>query len=255
MAIRRLNYTGRKRIRRGDVSISLYEKPGESATFEANLTRLSAYKLPGNASIFVEARLQTRWMRFAFGTVGMITPPVDRRLTEFDGTEGVVFSVKVTATAERQGKLLAEANRVPLRMQDEVEERRSPLLPVKSEEIGHEIFRIDFTGRQPVLLINRAAGDKDAMARSPIFKSLVYPAVLREILTRFIEIDGCDEVDAEGDDWSNRWLSFATTLPGVSGIPNDSAQQRDWIDEAVAAFSRQQHMLDHFIRGWQKGGA
>ena len=123
MAIRRLNYTGRKRIKREDVSILLHDNP---AMFDADLTRLAEYALPKDAFVFVEARLQTRWMRFKYGTVGAITPDPDRRLTEFDSAEGIRFSVKVTATSDKAGKLLAEADRIPVCFSGENQERHPP---------------------------------------------------------------------------------------------------------------------------------
>ena len=49
MTVRRLNYTGRKRISREDVAITLHEKAGEVATFDADLAKLSDYKLPEDA--------------------------------------------------------------------------------------------------------------------------------------------------------------------------------------------------------------
>jgi hypothetical protein len=256
MAIRRLNFTGRKRISREHVRIALQEKPGEPATFEADLGDLKEYKLPAEALVFVEARLQTRWMRFPFGTVGAITPCTDRRLTEFDSIDGVLFSVKVTSTAGRSGIMLAEADRIPVRFPGEVEEPRLPLLPVKADDLGQEVYRIDFTGPMPMLLINRAAGDKDTIARSPLFMSLVYPAALREILTRIIHVEQYEEYDEEGDDWMDRWLKFATRLPNIGPVPGKDDDDREmWIDNSVAAFSRQQTMLDRFAASWQKGGA
>ena len=141
----------------------------------------------------VEARLQTRWMRFGFGTVGAIAPAADRTLTEFDSPDGIRFSVKVTAASGHPGQLLAEADSIPVRFPGEAEERRNPLLPVKSEDIGHEVYRLDFSNDPPILLVNRAAGDKDAIARSPLFMSIVYPAALREILNRIIHIEDLDD--------------------------------------------------------------
>src|SRR5437763_5250123 len=189
MAIRRLNYTGRKKIRREDVNIALHEKRNAPATFDADLTKLSEYKLPGDATVSVEARLQTRWMRFPYGTVGAITPGADRALTEFDSVDGIMFSVKVTAVTGNPGKLLAEADGIPIRFPGEAEERRNPLLPVKSDDIGHEVYRLDFSNDPPMLLVNHAAGDKDAIVRSPLFMSIVYPAALREILNRIIHVE------------------------------------------------------------------
>ncbi len=255
MAIRRLNYTGRKKIRREDVSIALHEKPNVPATFDADLTKLAVYKLPGDATVAVEARLQTRWMRFPYGTVGAITPATDRTLAEFDSVDGIMFSVKVTAATGDPGKLLAEADGIPVRFPGEAEERRNPLLPVKSDDIGHEVYRLDFSNDPPILLVNRAAGDKDAIVRSPLFMSIVYPAALREILNRIIHVEDLDDPDDDGESWQARWLKFAAALPCIGPVPAKEDGDRDqWIDDAVAAFAKQQAMLDRFVAGWQKGG-
>jgi hypothetical protein len=256
MAIRRLNYTGRKKIRREDLSIALHDMPNAPVFFDADLTKLSAYKLPDDAIVSVEARLQTRWMRFSYGTVGTITPAADRTLTEFDSPDGILFSLKVTAVTGNPGKLLAEADGIPVRFPGEAEERRDPLLPVKSDDIGQEVYRLDFSNDPPILLVNRAAGGKDAIARSPLFMSIVYPAALREILDRIIHVEDLDDPDDDGEVWQARWLRFAAALPGVGPVPpKDDGDRDQWIDDAVASFAKQQTMLDRFIAGWQKGGA
>ena len=257
MAIRRLNFTGRKRINREHVRIALHEKAGEPATFDADLGDLKEYKLPAEAFVFVEARIQTRWMRFAFGTVGRPSKNLapTAALAEFDSTDGVLFSIKVTSASDRSGMMLAEADRIPVRFPGEVEEPRLPLLPVKSEELGHEIYRIDFTGPTPMLLINRAAGVKDTLVRSPLFMSLVYPAALREILNRIIHVEQCEEYDEEGDGWMDRWLKFATRLPNIGPVPDKDDDDRElWIDDAIAAFAKQQTMLDRFVTSLAEGG-
>src|SRR5262249_34359078 len=119
-----------------------------------------------------------------------------------------------------------------------------------------EVYRLDFSNDGPILLVNRAAGDKDAIVRSPLFMSIVYPAALREILNRIILVEGLDDPDDDGESPEARWLRFATGLPGVGPIPaKDDGDRDQWIDDAVAAFARQQAMLDRFIAGWLKGGA
>jgi hypothetical protein len=151
--------------------------------------------------------------------------------------------------------MLAEAEKIPVRFPGEVEEARLPLLPVKAEDLGHEVYRIDFFGPTPMLLINRAVGDKDTVARSPLFMSLVYPAALREILTRIILVEDYEEYDEEGDSWMDRWLKFATRLPNMGPVPGKDDNDRElWIDDAVAAFAKLQGMLDRFVATWQKGG-
>jgi hypothetical protein len=256
MAIRRLNYTGRKKIRREDVSISLQERPNSPPSFDADLSKLSEYNLPLDATVSVEARLQTRWMRFSYGTVGAIAPVADRALTEFDSADGILFSVKVTEVSGAAGKLLAEADGIPVRFPGETEEKRNPLLPVKADDIGHEVYRLDFSNDPPLLLVNKAAGDKDAIARSPLFMSIVYPAAFREILNRIIHVEEHDDPDDDGGSWQSRWLRFAAALPCIGPVPpKEDGHREQWIDDAVAAFAKQQDMLARFVAGWQKGGA
>ncbi len=253
MAIRRLNYTGRRKITRDDLSIALHEKPNAPATFDADLTQLAQYRLPNDAAVSVEARLQTRWMRFSYGTIGAIVPAEDRALTEFDSADGLQFSVKVTAVSTDPGKLLAEADRIPVILPGDVDEKRNPLLPVKSHDLGQEVYRLDFSGDEPILLINRAAGDKDAIARSPVFMSIVYPAALREILNRIIHVEGKGDLDDDEDSWCSRWLKFARSLPGIGAIP-DADDSEAWIDDVVASFAKKQAMLEKFLASsGQKG--
>ena len=113
MAIRRLNYTGRKPIHRSDTRITVREYPDRPATFDADL-RLGEYKLPAGAYVFVEAYRQATWMRFPFGRVGELTPPPDleRILTEFESPDRVLFRVRVTSAEGRQGIMLAEADKI-----------------------------------------------------------------------------------------------------------------------------------------------
>ena len=65
---RRVNFTGRKRIPRRDVSVSLMERDGPRS-FDATL-RLDGSGLPKDAMVYVEAYHKTDYMRYPFGTVG-----------------------------------------------------------------------------------------------------------------------------------------------------------------------------------------
>jgi hypothetical protein len=250
MAIR-LNYTGRTTINRSDVRITLQEQPGVKPVFDAGLT-LDSYGLPPHARVCIEAYQQARWMRFDFGSVASLVAPADRHLTEFDSIEGILFRVKVTSATSRNGVLLAEADKIrPSRPEDD-EEERSPLLPVKPDDLGHEIFRVDYTD-QPMLLVNRAAGDWQTIARSAVFVSLVYPAVFREVLSRVLLIEKHFDTD-DLDEWQSRWLSFAKSLPGVGDVPADNDQPaiEGWIGDAVLSFARQKQAAERFREFWSK---
>jgi len=252
MPVRRLNYTGRRRIGRDDVDIRV--KPashGAPASFDAKLT-LSEYGLPQEARVSVEAYRQTAFMRFDFGTIERTQQPRYTQLHAFDNSEAILFRVKVTSASDPRGVLLAEADRIPLLRENELqnEELKSPLLPVKPESLGDEIWRLDFTDR-PLLLINDKASDWRAVVRSKAFASLVYPAVLREILIRILRVEAYNDTDDDSD-WKALWLRFSQLLPGAGPVPQkgESDQFDDWIDDAVRSFARQVNALDRFTSFW-----
>ena len=251
MPINRLNYTGRMRLNRSDVRITVYEPAHGPPTFDADL-HLGDYQLPADGLVFVEAYRQTAWMRFPFGRLGAIVPCQDRRLVEFDAGDGILFRVRVTSAGERHGVLLAEADKIPGCRPNEVEEHRTPLLPMRSSDLDQEVCRVDFS-HGPVLLINRNL-DKQAIAASSLFRSLVCPQAMGEILTRVLHIEK-DSLDREDhEDWRTQWLGFAESLPGVGEIREEEEEDRfdDWIESAVASFARRQGLFDHFAAFWQR---
>ena len=52
--IRRLNYTGRKRVARARVTVRLLPAPGGGRRFEAEFD-LAEYAFPAESSVFIEA--------------------------------------------------------------------------------------------------------------------------------------------------------------------------------------------------------
>lgn len=252
MPVRKLNFTGRKKLRKTDVRIVLHEGDGGSPTFDAEFM-LGGYSLPGDAQVFVEARRQTAFMRFPMGTVAAALPPADRRLYEFDSTDGIQFRVKVTSTdGEDGGKLVAVCERISVVRPGEppVDENRTPLLiPVPDSSLGDEICRVSFSeGDQVELRINSQLGDWKAAARTPVFMALVYPMAMREVLTRVLIIDRNTD-DEDDESWQSQWLQFACSLPGVPRLPetSQSGEHEEWIDDAVSSFCRQFQMLQKSI--------
>ncbi|HMG76107.1 MAG TPA: hypothetical protein VK582_21575 [Pyrinomonadaceae bacterium] len=248
--IRRLNYTDRKRIKREDVDIVLYQRNG-TPTFEVIL-RLENYGLPDDAVVFIEAYRRTTSMRFAFGTVSNVKAPNDRNLTEFETPDGILFRVKISSDSPQRGKLLAEADRLSFRTPDSETEERVPLLPVQSADLRSEITKLDF-GDKPILLINLHLGNWRDIARSPVFASLVYPSALRQILTRIIRIEKFFDTD-DVDDWKSHWLNYAMQLPGVGDVPDEDSEESqldDWIDDVILAFTKKYGMLERFQTYWK----
>jgi hypothetical protein len=221
--------------------------------FDADLSALKEYDLPPESLIFVEAYRQTNWMRFSFGQVGAITPAKNRDLSQFDSPDGIQFRVKVTPNSDVHS-LLAEADSISLVRPESDQGNRTPLLPVKPQKLGDEVYRIDFSGDGPLLLINSDAGNYTDIGLSPEFVSLVYPAVFQQILTRILLVERHDD-DGSSDGWKSQWVKFACLYPGLGELPEPSEidERNDWIEKAVSAFATKLQARSKFSEFW-KGG-
>jgi hypothetical protein len=236
---RTFNYTGRRKIVRADVSITLRQVNG-SWWFEADL-KLGNYQFPRNAEVWVEAHRQNLWMQWSWGTVLTLRPPVDRKLVEFDVPDGVLFRVRVVQpVGQEHHKLLGEADGIAFVKAGESDDRRRHLLVPIPDTLDQQLWRMNFESDPPSLLVNKDAKPswKD-MARSPQFISLVYPEALRQILSRvLIEEEWHDDDEEPG--WQADWMKFARNLGGLSPLPAPGLRQEreNWIEDAVAAFCR-----------------
>lgn len=249
MPLRRINFTGRKRLNARDVDIRVHDNTDKPA-FGITKLCLRAYDLPANARVYVEAYRQMSFMRFPCGTVAQPELSACLELTEFDSPEAIRFRVKVTDTEERKGRILAELDGLK-------DIRLESLLPVRpSPEMEHEIFRLDFADDGPTLLINEKLEDWKNVAGAPPFVSLVYPGVLRAILTRILCIEKEYLTIEDMEDWRSQWIRFVQGQPGIAemipgtGDENDGDVQ-DWIEEAVSAFCKHNQIHSSFVRYWQ----
>lgn len=254
---KRINYTGRKKIPRSSVKIALVrEASGTTASFEAVLN-LVALELPPESPVWIEAYHQTQFQRFAFGTVGRLTPPVDRQLTTFGNTDNIHFRVKVVA-ADEPRKLLAEADQIPNADPDDIFENRISLLHLRGEELGHEIWRLALDGPWPTLVYNSAIPNAMALIRDDArFLAFAYPMIVRQVLNEALtgENSRTDD-DDDTESWQQQWIKFAIGM-GVSEPPDDSrddsGQRHGWINSAVAAFCGRNEVLKRLVAELPQG--
>lgn len=259
---RRFNYTRRFKIKREDVPITLRTDPGgQPATFDAALS-LSAYTLPEDARIFLEAYRKTAYQRFAFGTAGAVKAPENRVLTEFGAGEGVHFRVKVVEhipdaeAAARPARVLAHADKIkPI-----VAGRRRSLLAVEHMESRDQVWRLevdaDDANTDPILFVSRElCPDRHAVVRSPGFVALALPEILRRVLTTALASDERDP-DENKDDWPYRWSRLGCNLLGeavlraeLDGDNPDDAREK-WVEEAVLAFCKEYKVSGRFNDYW-----
>jgi hypothetical protein len=89
---------------------------------------------------------------------------------------------------------------------------------------------------------------------------LVYPEVVRRILyTAVVELDQTDP-DFDESEWTCLWLRYVCALPGVGKPPAGETEdarlrQREWIDDAVQAFSRARDARQRFEKALARGVA
>lgn len=251
MPTRTIRLTGRKRILREHARITIQEDTN-SLAFDAEL-RLSEYGLPGDAHVFVEAYRQTQYMRFDFGLIQDLRAPDDRHLSDFGSPDGVLFRVKVVTATDPHGLLLAEADQIRPRQSTDEEDTRTSLLPVVADDaLGDEVWRLEFDDQQTLLKINAALGNVKALARDPAFYSLVYPAVLRTVLSHVLLRERHHDTEDTGD-WRSCWLRFAASLPGVGKPPaeDDESAIDEWIYDAVSRFCTVHRIRPTFEDFWQ----
>lgn len=244
MALRRFNYTSRARIRHEHVRIEITRPESGPAKFIAALS-LQSYRFPNTAKVYIEAYRQTTLMRFGFGTVSVLVPESALVLSDFHIDDGVLFRVKVTSADEPQGLLLGEADQVPAVRPEEGPDSRVPLLPPVPDDLGEELWRLEFEG-SVLLKINRDVPDWKQLVRSDVFRALVFPAALNQVLYRVLVVEGFRDME-DMSDWRCRWLFFAQSLPGVGTLPAADSDCDDWIESAVAAFARRFSFRTSFV--------
>src|SRR5206468_2019700 len=108
------------------------------------------------------------------------------------------------------------------------------------DTLDQQLWKLNFDSDPPSLLVNKDAKPSwKEMARSPQFIALVYPEVLRRLLTRVLVEDNWTEEDEESG-WPTDWMKFARNLGGLAPVPSPELEQdrENWIEEAVAAFCR-----------------
>jgi len=245
--MRSFNYTGRKKITLDRLLLQISHAGGNKFCIYGEFD-LDDLLFPANAKVFVEAYYQANWMRFDFGQVSNIQAPDNTWLTEFEDIEVVLFRVKVTDAEEK--KLLGLADKIrPLLPDEESDSNRSPLLPVKSTHLKGMPWHIDYSDERPILEIDKSLGNKNAVFREPLLRSLILPAAYREVLIRIVTIEKNYDPD-DPDVWQTQWLRFSRIL-GAGKCPdikeNGMLEADDWMDDCIARLCRRHKLLDNLL--------
>jgi len=250
---RKLNYTGRMKIERKNISINFISESGGVVAFTVTKLDLTGLNLPPEAKVYVEAYYRTELRRFDFGTAGSITNPSPCDLRGMAYPENLKFRILVVAPSD--GKLLAQGDRISLKKSGE----RKSILPVEFSDLGNEIWLVKYEGDadSPILIINsRIPGIQNIACRDAQFLTYVYPAVIREILAHMVFVDGVDSITEPSVDWHGDWLRFVRLLgveiPEILNKDGDNFDKQKalkWIEDSVLAFcSTHSHRFQEYIR-------
>jgi len=246
--IRKFNYTGRKKLKRQRVDISVAdERPYKSFTATLDLKGLG---LADDAKVYIEPYYKSSFMRFPFGTVSNPQTPENTVLTDIPSTSIIRFRVKVVDEATKLGRIIRVADKIKPKNLEESGNRESILHIDWDKDLDQQIFRVTFPDNDyPRLEINkRIENAKELVKSDPIFRSLVFPVAVRQVAERIAMT--WEEFDEEDCSWQSKWLKFIKEVlhenVEVEFEENNEDEINHWVDEIVAAFCRKNKFRTKF---------
>lgn len=253
--IRRFNYTHRAKIPRQSLQILVHEFPSSPSRFDMAVELPEPVATIPHAVVWIEAYSGPVQMRFRFGPASSPVAPASTALDRFRPGEKILFRVKVVDESDELRRILAWADKIRPVLPEEASSGRKSILPVERADLGDRLWRLDWREEMPVLQVNESVTeprDITQMARlDPEFLSLVYPAVVREILHTLTLTNEVIQTDDVAD---HDWLRFACTQLGAGPLPPEPEEDGSgtearaaWIDDAVAGFCRRWKTLETFV--------
>ena len=244
--LRTINYTGRSKITRDEVRITIVDHPGSEPSFDAEFA--FSKRFPEDSAVYVEAYHKETLQRFSFGTVGNITRPDDRRLTAVDLTGTTLFRVRVVDESGDIGRLLGSAEALRPEGSDD-DDNSDSLMTLKTGPLGSLPWRVEARndGSKPCLIINNQIPDALNRAKSdPGFYSLILPGALQQVLYQLV-LSEPDEEDIEACEQRNRWIEMATKLESDPPDTTDAEELSSWVERVVEAFCRREDMTNALV--------
>ena len=250
---KRINSTGRKRIPRDRISVTLLPvKPDEPLRAVANV-RLDGLAFPDCANVVLEAYQRSTAMRMELGTVAKFAIPDPVILDELDPGAVPLFRLKVVDNDGQKGKLLGAAERLRPDSDDTPDGRES-LFPVRFAELHDEVWRLQIDAAGPCLLLNcRVPTLKAEIQRNPLISGILLPAALRGVLESLAA--DSHETDEDETGWKSRWLRYCREELGIADDPGPLTleEREDWIDEGVRTFCKSAKFMAKIRKQWVEG--
>jgi hypothetical protein len=245
----RINSTGRKRIPREHIRMRLVSQgEAQPPSFTADIQLPAELKLDPAAKVYVEPYVKSSSMRFDFGTVAAMKHPEACILTDIDAGATILFRIKVVDEAAEVGRILASANGI--RPEDDADgDDRRPLLPVRSANLGEEVWQLQ-TDKEagPSLIVNSRVPDLiETLKRDVVLQGVIYPEVVRQLAR---EVFRPDNDLGDETDWVMDWKDWFADQLGRD-IDDGEAEDIDAVaslaDEIAAAFANKSRFASNVI--------
>lgn len=242
----RVNLTGRSRIREKDVKARLHISPEGCRAYLYLTADLAEYEFPDTVEVIAEVYVRSRMIRVPVHYDGEMAALNGVELENLPSPDSVLLRLKVI---ERNGETapilrgLARAIR-PDVGDDSGETGTRSLLPVESEDLGGELWRLYVDERHgPTLQIDESLNVWE-VARDPVFMATAYPALLRQVLIQIVILDEVTTPDGAGaDDWRTDWLAFAVDVNPeaangkMPSLTEGKEEAWEWIDRTASAMA------------------
>lgn len=125
-------------------------------------------------------------------------------------------------------------------------------------DLDSQVWSLAFDRSRPHLLLNKQIpGIHDIARANGVFFGLVYPAVVRTVLTRIVIVEGILEpADDDFDTWTSLWLRWAIGRhPDQEPAHGEGQELLDWVEEVVGAFCKERTTLDLFLDSFDPEGS
>ena len=245
--LKTFNYTSRKKIYQNEVLFSLLG-PEDSPSFNVEF-KFNERGFSKESVLYVEAYYKETRQRYNFGKISAIVHPKNRSITEVDLSGLILFRVIIVDETESRGRLLASGERFCANSDNKEEKGKSSLIGIVQRPMGQVPWRVDIEAESaPVLCLNKNIPNVIyKIEYDPYFRALVLPAVLREILVRFL----WNEVGAENETME-KWMGFAQEFAEEELDSEDIEHLTAWVDGVVDAFSKKAPLIDCLLKEVEK---
>jgi hypothetical protein len=246
---RRINYTGRKKLREADLEIMALRReegvPFLSVDLDLDDVR---YGFPGESQIRCEVKYKNHALTFPMGTVGAPQPLRAQALNGIpNNPTSLRVAIKVVGVQEgRPVEGLYTGRLRPELIGGEVEEAEG-LIEVAYLDLGEGLVWNLNLDDEPVLEVNtRVPRHKSLVEDDPIFHALVLPNVVKQVLAHiFLGEDPVDTQDPDG--WACHWHDWAEQYAGPPPASAEVNELACWVDQVTDKFASGRQLLTRVI--------